>query len=259
MPEHKNDQEGLEFLRTFKRGVEFTEELMAENVRLRERLAGLEAQLVSERGAQADPREFLSQRKSMELENADFHRRRGEIDAEYDRLAKLYVTSYQLHSSQDVNQVLAIVSEVLINLVGAQSFAFYVKKGTQLIPLQATGCDLAGLDVYDEQHAMAKALQAGELWLDDGHGIRGAGSVPLVAIPLRIGRAGLGMFAVLSLYEQKECVTELDQELFRLLGSHASTALSAALLYAAVGDETELVEQLIDQIEAALGGDGKAS
>ncbi|MBW2699245.1 MAG: hypothetical protein JRF33_00365 [Deltaproteobacteria bacterium] len=259
MSERKNEQDGLEFLRTFKRGVEFTEELMAENVRLRERLMDLEAQLASKDNEQADSRESQSQRESMELENADFHRRHGEIDAEYDRLAKLYVTSYQLHSSQNVNQVMAIVSEVLTNLVGAKSFAFYVKKGTKLVPLQATGCEAEHLDSYNEQHAIAKALEAGELWLDDGHGHQGTAAVPLVAIPLRIGRAGLGMFSVLSLFEQKECVTELDQELFRLLGTHASTALSAALLYAAVGDESELVERLIDQIGLALGGDGKTS
>lgn len=258
MSERKKEQDGLEFLRTFKRGVEFTEELMAENVRLRDRLVDLEDQLASEGDKQVDPEESQSQRKSMELENADFHRRHGEIDAEYDRLAKLYVTSYQLHSSKEVKQVMTIVSEVLINLVGAKSFVFYVKKGTKLVPLQATGCEAEHLDSYNKQHAIAKALEAGELWLDDGHGTRGTGVVPLVTIPLRIGHAGLGMISVLSLLEHKECVTELDQELFRLLGTHASTALSAALLYAVVGDEAELVERLIDQIGLALGGDGKA-
>jgi hypothetical protein len=53
---------------------------------------------------------------------------------------------------------------------------------------------------------------------------------PKVCVPLIVGDTMLGMFVVFSFLVQKTCITELDRELFKLLGGHAAMAIFAARL-----------------------------
>ena len=45
-----------------------------------------------------------------------------EIEEENNNLANLYVASYQLHSTLDSSEVLKVVLEIVINLIGAEIF-----------------------------------------------------------------------------------------------------------------------------------------
>src|SRR2546422_8439284 len=87
------------FLELFNKSREFTEELLRENERLRHQLGALEEQ------------------------NKDYATRYTEIEEQNNNLASLYVASYQLHSTLDFREVIHIVQEILLDLVGAKSFA----------------------------------------------------------------------------------------------------------------------------------------
>src|SRR5688500_16923266 len=123
------------FIDLFNKGKEFTEELLRENQRLRYRVAALES---SPTAAQADEVPRLRQEvqelmeenrrlnerfRQVEEENKDFASRYIEIEEQNNNLANLYVASYQLHSTLDFREVIQIVQEIIINLVGAESFA----------------------------------------------------------------------------------------------------------------------------------------
>ena len=62
----------------------------------------------------------------MEDENRQFAERYLEIEEENNNLANLYVASYQLHSTLDLDEVLKIILEIVINLIGAEVFAVYM-------------------------------------------------------------------------------------------------------------------------------------
>src|SRR5262249_27834590 len=137
-----------EFIKTFfKRGAEFAEQLLRENERLRFRLLEVEALLPTgevlpgEEGPKAEAvRELLGRIEvleqerrgrlrrysAIEQENCDWKKRYGEVERENSNLANLYVASYQLHSTLDLREVLQIIHEILLNLVGAKTFALYL-------------------------------------------------------------------------------------------------------------------------------------
>ena len=46
-----------------------------------------------------------------------------EVEQQNTNLANLYVASYQLHSTLDFREVIQIVQEIVINLIGAEAFA----------------------------------------------------------------------------------------------------------------------------------------
>ena len=67
--------------------------------------------------------EILGRIKKVEAENQDFATRYVEIEHENNNLANLYIASYQLHSTLDFKEVLQIIIEIIINLIGGEEFA----------------------------------------------------------------------------------------------------------------------------------------
>src|SRR5207302_5928932 len=68
---------------------------------------------------------------------ARFH----EIERENNNLANLYVASFQLHSTMDLREVTQIILEILLNFVGAKTFAIQLVDETEgiLRPLASEG------------------------------------------------------------------------------------------------------------------------
>ena len=136
-----------EFLGIFKKGAEFTRELLTENERLRRKILGVEDQqheaaqnpddweklrvelIGTIANLKEENRSFRERLVEVEEENRKFADRYVEIEEENNNLANLYVASYQLHSTLDVDEVLKIVIEIVINLIGAEVFAVYLLDG----------------------------------------------------------------------------------------------------------------------------------
>src|SRR5688572_10020051 len=133
-----------EFLEAFfKKGAEFTEELLRENEKLRFRVVQLEEQIASSARAIPTPAtlkelvekihsleqermQLLRRFQDVEAENREYQARFTEIERENNNLASLYVAASQLHSTFDLREVLQIVVEILINFVGAKVFAVMI-------------------------------------------------------------------------------------------------------------------------------------
>src|SRR3954447_17096151 len=128
------EERAEKFLELFNKGKEFTEELLRENQRLRYRVAALETEgtagfndevqrLRTEVQQLTEENRRIAERfKEVEEENKDFANRYIEVEEQNNNLANLYVASYQLHSTLDFNEVVRIVMEIIINLVGAETF-----------------------------------------------------------------------------------------------------------------------------------------
>lgn len=237
-----------DFLQVFKRGVQFTEELLAENERLRYRVVRLEEEnrslaqqtmvsqayedLLEQMKALEEERSTLLERfKSVEEETQDFKSRYREIEDENNRLANLYIASYQLNSTLDLKEVVRISFEIIINLVGSMDFALYIADGSKLVPVCAEGRPLASLSLITVgKGAAGRSAEDRVLHVSGDDLTKASVDEPKVCVPLIVGDKMLGMFVVFSFLVQKTCITELDRELFKLLGGHAAMAIFAARL-----------------------------
>src|SRR5215510_11966738 len=138
---------GHEFLQIVAKAKEFTEELLKENERLRFKVASLEAggakggsegRMLELQNRLHELEEKLAEVtarfKKVEEENKEFADRYIEIEEQYNNLANLYVASYQLHSTLDYKEVVRIVQEIVINLIGAEVFHLFMvsEKAAQL-------------------------------------------------------------------------------------------------------------------------------
>ena len=255
-----------EFLSLFKRGADFSRELLRENERLRaeilhvhdrqetaaqhpgdweklrEELLAKIARLESEC---TTVRERLDQ---VELENSHFAQRYVEIEEENNNLANLYVASYQLHSTLDPDEVLKIVMEIVINLVGAEVFAIYLlnDQTAELTAVASEGRDVGDFPkVRFGSGVLGAAVAANEAtcWntarSDDL-------TQPIVCVPLVVQDRPIGAIAVYGLLQQKDGFSPLDHELFNMLGGHAATALFAARLYSQSERKLNTIQGFID-------------
>lgn len=245
-----------EFIETFfKRGAEFTEELMRENERLRYRVVQLEEEVKALKSnkpgsAQGSLRELVARIEALENErDALLHRFEGvssgsqdqiarfhEIERENNNLANLYVASFQLHSTMDLREVTQIILEILLNFVGAKTFAIQLvdDERAKLRTLAAEGIDKAKLpEPSVKEGRIGEVIASGQPFIDEQRLTSRADLTrPVIVVPLRIRDKVVGVVTIWDLLQQKTALQEVDYELFNLLGAHAASALQGAKLTA---------------------------
>jgi len=253
-----------EVLGLFRKGAEFTQELLRENERLRRELARLEGQQLAASDEQAweklrgelvarieslegERTDMLERLRAVEDENQQFTTRYIEIEEENNNLASLYVASFQLHSTLHLQEVLQIIIEIVINLIGAEVFAIYVldEKTNVLSPVASEGALLGVFPICRlGQGMIGGAVASGETACLEGE--ERQPDQPIVAIPLRVQERPIGAIAIQRLLQQKDGFTPLDHELFTLLAGHAATAIFAARLFSQSERKLNTIQGFID-------------
>lgn len=256
-----------EFLSMFHRGAEFLREVVEDNERLRFRIASLEAELRDARGAAQNDREaqlarevevwkskyqdLLNRIEEIEQENKDFLSRYIEVEEENNNLANLYIASYQLHSTLNFKEVLQIILEIVINLIGAEVFAVYLldEKDKHLTAVASEGRQVEDFPkVKLGAGEIGASVAAAELKLFEDRLIERKLDLdrPLAIIPLQIKDKTIGAIVVHQLLQQKSKFLDVDRELFHLLAGHAATAIFAAKLYTESERKLSTMQGFID-------------
>jgi len=257
-----------EFLQMFRKGEEFTQDLLKENERLRFKIAQLE-EAIERSGDEAKIRLYeerikitedelnsLKERfKQVEDENKDFAAKYVEVEDENNNLANLYVASYQLHSTLDFNEVLRIVLEIVINLIGAEKFAVLLieDKTNELIPVGTEGVAISDVPkVKFGEGIIGTTAKEGESYFSENvQTNKGNVSMenPIVCIPLKIKEHVIGVIAIYSLLMQKQQFSNVDYELFNLLAGHAATAIFSSRLYTQSERKLTTIQSFLDMLK----------
>lgn len=260
---------GVEMVTMLKKGLEYTQDLLKENEWLRQTAIKLQEQnrhlqaRVKDPGPVAESAELMERLKSSQLEkagleertkelereNQEFANRYVEIEEQNQMLTNLYTASFQLHSSLDYNEVLRGVTEIIINLIGAERFAVMLldEKSLVLTAVAAEGMEMEEvLPVKVGEGSVGAAVSSGEVFY--GSGEKASGESPLVCLPLKIGEKVIGVIVIYDLLKQKEKFTEIDYELFSMLGDHTATALFSAKLYTESERRLSTIQGFIDLI-----------
>jgi putative methionine-R-sulfoxide reductase with GAF domain len=257
-----------DFMNMFSKVKEFTDELMKENERLRFKVAALESRVAG--GPAADQqagelqlriheleerlREMQARFRKVEEENKEFADRYIEIEEQNNNLANLYVASYQLHSTLDYREVVRIVQEIVINLIGAEAFHIYiVSEKTGVLELEASEGQIAGLQAIPlGQGVIGQAAQSGENYYADevAHSVPTPFDDPIAVIPLKIKESVIGVISINKLLVQKTSFTTMDYELFTLLAGHAATAIFSAKLYSTSSRKLSTLQGFLDMLKA---------
>lgn len=256
-----------EFLQVFKKGAEFTQDLLKENERLRYQVLRLEDTLKQQAGSdtpspetvrlreridelEREKQEILDRVKQVEAENINFANRYVEIEQENNNLANLYIASYQLHSTLDFREVLQIIMEIIINLIGAEEFAIMLldEKTNKLQAVASEGLETSELPTVGlGEGIIGQMARTGEnYFIDDLENYTRDFLHPVVCIPLKIKEHVIGVIVIYKLLVQKSRFADVDYELFTLLAGHAATAIFSSRLYSESERKLTTIQGFID-------------
>lgn len=263
-------KKGQEFFQMFLKAKEFTEELMRENERLRYKVANLQSspggaapagppddhvRELTGRIRELESRlaELEARYRKVEEENKEFADRYIEIEEQNNNLANLYVASYQLHSTLDYREVLRIVQEIVINLIGAEAFhVLMVSEKTGQLDVESSegqSAPVASVTVGDG--LIGKAAKTGENYFASqvAHREPTPFDQPVAVIPLKIKDSVIGVISINKLLVQKTQFTTMDYELFTLLAGHAATAIFSAKLYSTSARKLTTLQGFLDMLK----------
>lgn len=252
-----------ELLGYLEKGKVFTEELMKENERLRMLVLRLEKEKM-ELQSRTDPqnldklfdenrelRERLDALASRfyetEKENQDFAQRYVEVQNQNDNLLNLYVSSYQLHSTLNPGEVVKVIEEIILNLIGAEQYFVCMiddkKKSSIILAGEGPEGPIRGQSLRKADPILMSVLRKGEAYF---RGEGEADSPHLACTPLKVKDDVVGAISIMKLLDQKkEGLTTIDYELLSLLSDHAATALVSSNLYNRTERKLRTVEGFI--------------
>ncbi len=226
------NQKSQEFFGVFLKAKEFTEELLKENERLRYKVASLE----SAAGTPPLP------------EGGD-----ERVRSLTDRIRELE-ERLRLHSTLDYREVIRIVQEIVINLIGAEVFHIFVMsdKTAQLELETSEGATAPATSIAVGEGPIGMAAKTGENYFaaEVAHREPTPFEQPTAVIPLKIKDSVIGVISINKLLVQKTAFTPTDYELFTLLAGHAATAIFSAKLYSTSARKLHTLQGFLDMLKS---------
>lgn len=241
-----------DFFYNLKKAVEHAKNLINENTklkfeikRLKDELAAHEKELSGSSHNECHKRINELEEKISDLnkrvaelqeENNNFAQKYVELESENNNLANLYVASFQLHSTLNFKEVVQIIMEIVINLIGAEVFVLYLldEKSNELTPIATEGVEIERIgNIKLGKGVVGRAAKTGENYFSEIIPIYEDlnEEAPIACTPLKIKEHTIGIIVIHKLLMQKEKFTDLDYELFTLLAGHAATAIFSSKLY----------------------------
>ena len=251
----------------FRKGAQFTEELLKENERLRDRISDLEydnsklrAHLASDEAIrellrkieelEREKQDLLGRSARAEAVKANFSQMYEEVEGELANFANLYVATAQLHSARSVRNVLRALKELLAQLLGAAAFAVYFVSdaGDELVAIASEGVEPAEVArIPATRGPIGRAFTSGELAFDVARDTsRASITDPVALIPLHIDGRVHGVIAIFGTLPQKTEFVNIDRELFKLLGAQAAPALVNARIFTDAGRKVPTIQAFVD-------------
>jgi nitrate/nitrite-specific signal transduction histidine kinase len=198
-----------------------------------------------ELGRQQLERERLKRHlDEIESQNRSVSEQYRQIEKQNNDLANLYVASYRLHETLDTQEVISVIQEIVVNLIGSEEMAIFELKrdGSALTLLSSLGIPAECYESLPlDSGLIGRAAVSGERIVasDCDPDTRSPRESDLTAcVPLKVDGKVTGAVAVFRLLQQKPDLEPIDYELFDLLATHAATALHSSRAMAVLHEVT---------------------
>ncbi len=200
------------------------DQLVRENTSLRTEVARLRHEV-------AEVRDHL---KKVERVSHTYEDRYMESEKANGNLASLYIATYNLHSTLDFGEVLRLLREIVVNLIGSESFGVYVRSASEnkeMELLAGEGIDVVAQRTLRVDGIVEHALATHRLAFAETQ----APGFPLACVPLALGDEVLGVIVIYGLLAHKTAFEATDVELLEVVAAQAATAFYTARLHAKTG------------------------
>ncbi len=198
---------------------------------------------------------LASELEQVRQENRDFATMA--VDAQEQNIAatNLYVASHRLHATLDADEVLNIIKEILIELVGAEEFGVLLlenkKKQLELVASEGAEERLPSRSIPMGEGIIGEVTASRQpFFFERDTPLAQEARLPMAAIPLTMNEEPVGVIVIYKLFDQKPGFSPIDHQVLELLAAHAATALASARLHGAVGRKLKTVEGFVQLMKS---------
>lgn len=179
-------------------------------------------------------------------ENTEIQSRLLELEELNSSMMSMYVSSFRLHSTLILDEVVATIADILVNFIGARAYAVLVENdaGTLDVVAEARLDGRLPTRGIEPRGVLAEVLGSKTAYVHTSD--RPAREGILAAVPLTMGKENVGALVVYELLSQKERLLKNDVELLSLLGGHAASALVSAQLYSRADRKLKTLQGMIE-------------
>jgi len=183
----------------------------------------------------------------VERENRDFASMCVEMQEQNAAITSLYVASQRLHATLAPSEVMKIIKEILVELVGAEEFGILLleeeKKRLQLFAGEGVEERFPSESLPVGEGVVGEVTASGKpFFFDPKTQADLEVGLPLAAIPLNIKGRTVGVIVLYKLLSQKAGFTPTDMQILELLATDAATALVSARLNSTMGRRLKTIE-----------------
>lgn len=186
-----------------------------------------------ERDVLAQVIELENRLKQIEEENRTLLHTCTQLQEQNEAISNLYVAKHRLHASFDATEIMNIVTEILVELVGAEEFAilFLEQKSKALKRVAGRGVDGRPDTVQLSDGILGRVASTGKAFYYEAVDETPPADVLLAAIPLMAEASPVGVIAVYRLLPHKDGFTPVDLQLLELVAEHTPSALLSARMH----------------------------
>lgn len=181
--------------------------------------------------------ELENRLQHVEEENQTLSQTCTVLQEQNEAISNLYVAKHRLHASLDATEIMNIVTEIIVELVGAEEFAilFLEQKKNVLKRVSGRGATMVPDTVELNEGILGRVASNGKPFYyetdDELTAAPHQNGVPLAVLPLKAEDTSVGVIAVYRLLPHKNGFTPVDHQLLELVAEHTPTALLSARLH----------------------------
>jgi len=199
---------------------------------------------------------LASELEQVQEENRDFATMVVEAQEQNIAATNLYVASHRLHATLDADEVLNIIKEILIELVGAEEFGVLLlenkKKQLELVVSEGAEERLPSRSIPMGEGIIGEVTASRQpFFFERDTPLAQEARLPMAAIPLTMNEEPVGVIVIYKLFDQKPGFSPIDHQVLELLAAHAATALASARLHGAVGRKLKTVEGFVQLMKSS--------
>lgn len=194
--------------------------------------------------ALSDLRRRLEQ---VEKENQEFANMYVEIQEQNEALANLYVASQRLHAAFELEAVKRIITEILVEMVGAEEFGLLMldrkKKNLHLLTGEGIRERLPRETLPMDEGIIGDVATTGEsfFFVPKTEAEKQA-QLPIATLPLKLNDQTVGVVVIYKLLSHKPDFSPIDHQILELVAAHAASALVSARLHGALDRKLRTIE-----------------
>jgi hypothetical protein len=189
--------------------------------------------------------------KQVEVEKCALTELCEELRTQNEAISNLYVAKHRLHATFKPNEVMTIVQEILIELVGAKQFGILMldqkKKVLRLVAGHGVEDRLPGKTVPAGEGIIGDVATTGKpFFFENTKSSDERTHLPLATIPLKMKDSTMGVVVIYQLLGHKESLSPVDHQLLDLVAEHAPKALLSAHLFSSRGAKRPIGTSVLD-------------